>query len=187
MPRKSSPLYTVWKGMRNRCNNPRGPKWKDYGGRGITICKRWDDFLAFEADMSPRPPGYLLDRIDNDGPYSPDNCRWLTPAQSTRNTRVVSRVTIDGKTYLAADLADQVGVRSTVIVKRVNRGLPMELVMARFGGKTAHYARQRARTHCKRGHPRTPENTSYQQGDRYCRICDNENAVALRARKKMLA
>jgi hypothetical protein len=82
------PLYATWKGMRNRCNNPRAPRYKDYGGRGIAVCKRWDKFQNFLADMGERPPGTTLDRKNNDRGYSKRNCRWATPAEQSSNKRV---------------------------------------------------------------------------------------------------
>lgn len=79
--------YKTWARMRNRCNNPRSHAYKRYGGRGIRICKRWDTFPAFFADMGPRPSAqHSIDRYpNNDGNYEPRNCRWATPKQQANN------------------------------------------------------------------------------------------------------
>lgn len=90
-----SPEYASWAGMKQRCLNPRNSNYPYYGGRGVSICETWKkSFSAFLADMGPRPSeNHSLDRIDNNGDYCPNNCRWATKAEQSNNTRKVNELT----------------------------------------------------------------------------------------------
>src|SRR5689334_18932234 len=103
--------YRIWSLMKDRCLNKGGAAYKNWGGRGITICKSWvDSFEQFMAAMGPRPPGGELDRIDNDGPYEPSNCRWADRVTQANNKRNNVKIEVFGETRTVAQWAREYGI-----------------------------------------------------------------------------
>lgn len=125
--RNGTPEYLVWDAMKQRCLNPDHAQWDDYGGRGITVCDRWRKFELFFADMGERPSkAYSLDRIDNNGPYSPENCRWATRGEQNSNKRGNRRITIGDRSEVLAVWLRELGIPQATFYNRVNRGMTDE-------------------------------------------------------------
>lgn len=128
IPKRLKLTYSVWQGMKYRCNNPNAPAYKNYGGRGIKICMRWSNsFHNFLSDMGERPTSkHTLDRIDNDKGYSPDNCRWATRAEQGRNTRANRLVTYNGQTKPLIEWSEITGVNYGTLRSRLDNGMSLE-------------------------------------------------------------
>jgi hypothetical protein len=140
--RKRSPEYNSWIAIKYRCENPKNKDFARYGGRGIKVCERWrKSFEAFLADMGPKPTRWhMLERADNDKGYEPENCRWATIAEQTRNRgglRSNRRVTIKGQTMCMADASKLTGIPIKTIHNRLNRGLPDEEACSPFDCRRA--------------------------------------------------
>ena len=125
-------LYGTWSTMRSRCNNPNFPKYENYGARGITVDPRWDDFRQFVEDMGERPEGHTLDRIDNDGNYTPDNCRWATHKEQAANRRLredAIMLTKGSATKSIAEWADDLGMNLGTLYGRHRKGWSDEKIL----------------------------------------------------------
>lgn len=118
--------YQTWSHMKQRCLNVNNDRYEDYGGRGITVCARWLDFMAFYEDMGPRPPGMTLNRIDNERGYEPGNCAWATRKQQQNNMRRNVSYRIKGQRMTAAEINEQYGVSQTTFLTRLGRGWTVE-------------------------------------------------------------
>ena len=125
-----TPEYVTWGMMRKRCNNKNDARYNDYGGRGITVCERWNSFENFLADMGPRPKGFSIERVNVDGNYEPSNCKWIPWRDQSKN--------------------------------------------------------RRHKTHCKKGHELSPENTTISYDGKYShRRCKACYAVGRKARQHL--
>lgn len=124
-------LYKTWSRMKERCHNERDTNYSRYGGRGIKVCERWRwSFPAFLEDMGERPSAnHQLDRINNDGNYCPENCRWVPREVQSRNRRTNQVVEINGERMCLTDWAQRYGVNPKTAFKRIRLGMtPVEAV-----------------------------------------------------------
>lgn len=120
-------IYHAWHKMNDRCDKPKSPSYKNYGARGIAVCDRWNrsnpqGFQNFLADMGMPSQGMTLNRIDNNGNYSPDNCAWATRKEQSRNTRRNVYLTFENETHCLADWAKITGISLSTIHSRVKMG-----------------------------------------------------------------
>lgn len=125
-------LYYAWRDMKRRCYIPDFKQYQDYGGRGIKVCARWQDFDNFKKDMGEQPDkGYQLDRINNDGDYEPSNCRWATTAEQASNRRSNRLVTVFGRTQNIKQWADEFGIKARTVRARLDYGWSPEAVFTK--------------------------------------------------------
>lgn len=115
--------YRAWSHAKARCNNPKDGKYADYGGRGIKMCAAWErSFSSFLKDMGPRPAGTTLDRVNVDGDYGPDNCRWATATEQVTNRRLSLYVDHQGQRLPLTEYARIRGVPYKALHARIRRG-----------------------------------------------------------------
>lgn len=126
-------LHNIWECMRTRCLNPNAKTYHRYGGRGIEVCDEWaTSYEAFEAWALAN--GYqdnlTLDRKDNDGPYSPENCRWATQKQQSNNRRDNLRICYNGEIKTVSEFAEELGIPRHVLYQRLHRGWSIQMALA---------------------------------------------------------
>lgn len=139
--KSKTPTYIVWQMMIFRCTNKKNNRYKYYAGRGIVVCERWrESFENFIADMGERPEGrYSIDRIDNNGNYEPENCRWATTTEQARNQRTNRLITFRGETKTVAEWSVIVGISRRTIGNRIRLGWEAERILT----ETPHELGQR--------------------------------------------
>lgn len=114
----------IWSSMKARCMNPKAISYPNYGGRGIKVCDEWLEFKSFHewAMTNGYSDDKQIDRIDNDGPYSPENCRWVSRSENQRNTRRTHLITLNGKTQCASDWIKELGVSRSTFYAGIKKG-----------------------------------------------------------------
>ena len=133
-----TPVYKCWGSMKHRITNPANPHYKDYGGRGLDIDPRWEQFENFLADMGDKHHGKSIERRDNDRGYWPDNCYWATQKQQTSNRRSNRYLVINGERLTCADIARKSGCKPQTIHRRLANGWSPELLLLPPDGTKRH-------------------------------------------------
>lgn len=131
---KGTRLYMIWKGMRERCNTKTCRIYKNYGGRDIKICLEWNDYNIFKdwAFSHGYTDELTIDRIDVNGDYCPENCRWATPKEQANNTRHNRLLTYKGKTQSVALWSDELNIPKSTIQSRLRRGKSVEIALSKI-------------------------------------------------------
>lgn len=117
------PDYALWQTMKQRCQNANRQGYERYGGRGIRVCEAWvNSFEQFLRDMGPRPKGAKIERIDNDGPYAPENCRWATSHEQMQNTHRTHKIAPFGRSCTIGEAARIWGIPRSRLYQRLKLG-----------------------------------------------------------------
>lgn len=114
-------IYNTWASMKQRCEDPGKTNYKWYGGRGIKVCDRWQSFSNFIMDMGERPDDQQIDRINPDGNYSPDNCRWVSSKENASNRRSTIIITVDGINRSLKQWCQEKSLNYHTAITRLNR------------------------------------------------------------------
>jgi hypothetical protein len=129
--KRESKVYQVWVDMIRRCNNPNRENYKDYGGRGISVCDEWMTFEGFYRDMGDPPQGMSIERNDVNGNYEPSNCRWATIKEQQLNTTRSRFVVVDGEKLNVSTAAAKYGLSTTILKWRLDQGWPDDVAVKR--------------------------------------------------------
>lgn len=142
-----SRLYTIFVGMHKRCENPSHHAYQQYGGRGIEVCKEWATFSGFRqwALSHGYEDGLTIDRIDNNGEYSPQNCRWVTMLCNARNKPTVKKIMYDGECLFVSDIAKRIGLSRCGVWQRLKSGWSIEEILTTVSHKGNNRAQGRMR------------------------------------------
>lgn len=133
---KHGPTSQTWRSMLSRCNPEKAEQNPNYSGRGISVCERWQSYDNFLADMGERPDGLSIDRIDNNGNYEPDNCRWATRTEQARNTRANVLYEYMGRHMCIAEIAEAAGIQRAVLQGRLDSGWPLQRAISEPVGES---------------------------------------------------
>lgn len=124
------PLYSTWIAMKERCLTVESPSYHNYGGRGIRVCDRWEKFENFVADMGERPTAaHSIERNDNDGNYTPDNCRWATKKEQASNTRRNVWIEFNGERKTMMQWSESTGLSFGTLRGRLDHGWTPERML----------------------------------------------------------
>lgn len=187
------PLYAVWAAMKARCYNSHTMYYARYGGRGIIVCPEWHDYKRFETWglANGYEHGLTIDRIDNDGPYSPDNCHWATYTLNAENRSNAVRVTAWGETKNISVWArdPRCNVREATIRQRIRKGWDPEVAITASPNSQPRPPRSiPLPPYCLNGHPQNSTTVKYDsRGGRVCIPCARERSRAYKQRRKEIA
>lgn len=138
--------YKTWHSMLERCRNPSATSYKDYGGRGITVCREWYQFERFYSDMGERPDGMTLDRIENSRGYEPGNCKWSTPSEQQNNRRNNVTYLIGDREFTSLQLSEICGANYHTIRRKIRHAADVMEVLFKHGIESESHFWELAKT-----------------------------------------